>query len=402
MKYVLILILLFAGVVVATPCSVYLNEFGCEEQSCFWCERCNDNEANQFNFSTCVDSSVDCYYGCSVSCGSECASNLDCGNNLTDTTCFYSGSCSFCECDWQAEHCPKPGRYEGSVCYYGERSCGENGCSVRSCVMKPSETCDATDGCVSCGKDFCGRSGEHIKEYECRGDDRYGDRAKYACNATECVYEEMSIFLERCEHGCFNGECKEGLCNREGIEFDCDERDGYYGNRFCVGNDIYLSYRDYSCVDDDCRFIDRNILQDTCDKCFNGKCVVEDEPIDNATITVENTTDKPTIITGPTMTFHRGKTIHNGFLFGKSDLTINTLSGGDGYINFTIGRTNRLGSLQITSGGETFPLSNPKPGTYVIPFTNIGSDLTFSTTSSGFFFFAPAIYEIRTIIVYYE
>ncbi len=394
MKYLLVF-LLFAAVAAASA-GVYTTESNCEAGGYFWCEKCSNSMVNTFGQNRCVETSIDCFYQCGTECDSNCSTSADCPINLTDTECQYDAVCSSCQCVYKTEKCLKPGSYEGDTCYYGTRSCNSNGCTISTCIMDQNETC-SPDGCVYCHNDYCGNSGEYYQNYECKNDDVWAEQVKYYCNATACSYEKRDVLYEECDKGCNLGECVEGLCNMDGTEINCNEKDGFYGSNFCIGNDIYQTYRDYSCKSNQCVYTYTNVLKGSCDECRDGKCYEETENI--TTIIPDNTINKPPSITGPYSTHSRG-TLHNGFLFGEKKLFVNTSIGGSGYFNFTVIRTNHLGNLIVFSEGKTYELGKPSEGTYMIEFDDIGSYIEFSTTTSGWFFFAPAVYDISVVVNY--
>lgn len=80
-------------------------------------------------------------------CGAECDSNDDCRTKLMSDICYYGGSCNDrCDCGYQTEYCPEPGTVIDGLCYYGERICNENGCSINSSEMGCNDYCDPLEG----------------------------------------------------------------------------------------------------------------------------------------------------------------------------------------------------------------------------------------------------------------
>src|SRR3972149_4725258 len=105
MKYFGIVVVLLLAVFIYTSYAVNCDAFSygktaCEANSCYWCERCSNNQSNTFGQDKCVATSGECLHTCSVMCGSSCAANSDCKLNLTDDTCMYNAICSFCSCNY--------------------------------------------------------------------------------------------------------------------------------------------------------------------------------------------------------------------------------------------------------------------------------------------------------------
>jgi Mg-chelatase subunit ChlD len=87
---------------------------------------------------------------CSIElCGAECEQDSDCEPYLSDSTCHFGEGCSGgCACEGgQDEFCPVPGTVVDSTCYYGMRSCTEEGCSIQSCTLQAGQICDPEEGC---------------------------------------------------------------------------------------------------------------------------------------------------------------------------------------------------------------------------------------------------------------
>ncbi len=401
MKYAFFLaVLLIAGTAFAA-CS-YTDKGSCETSGCFWCYRCQGVEENTFHLDTCVDSNGQCNYGCSRVCGAECATNSDCGIwlNESDDMCHSNGQCSICNCTYSESFCPGNGTIKDGICYYGARDCGSTGCAMSHCVLKEGDICNPDTGCIYTGS----MNNNYTEDYRCDGSKVMATQVFYTCNATNCLYSKSDAFIEDCPGGCDDGKCLDVLCNDYGIIFDCNRLDGYYDESHCIGSDIYRTYRDYKCVNNECTYTPNEVKQGVCQKCSEGKCTNETTIqviYTNYTPPVQvprNTTTAPVI---PEMTSHLGGSAYNGFLFGSGDVIIETFRGESGMIEFSVDSTNNFGTLFVTSEGKTLYAGKPKAGRYNINFTNIGSSIKFSTTTSGWFFFAPAFYEIKQITVSY-
>jgi len=86
-------------------------------------------------------------------CTAECDSfGLECQPHLGDDYCYYDGSCNTdptsCSCNYINEYCPTPGTVYEDYCYYGERNCTANGCSLYNSTIRPCEYCDPQLGPV--------------------------------------------------------------------------------------------------------------------------------------------------------------------------------------------------------------------------------------------------------------
>ncbi|RLJ03893.1 MAG: hypothetical protein DRP18_05455, partial [Candidatus Aenigmatarchaeota archaeon] len=86
---------------------------------------------------------------CSAECdgfGTECQPYVD------GDYCYYGGSCNtdpqVCACDYASEeYCPEPGTIDDDgFCYYGDRTCTEDGCGLNKEPMGCKDTCDPVQG----------------------------------------------------------------------------------------------------------------------------------------------------------------------------------------------------------------------------------------------------------------
>ena len=421
MKYVIILPLVALAFLLFVQngyaaCS-YSSEAPCKSANCFWCDRCFSNQQglynqiNNYGADRCVESSLACTYSCSKTCGAQCETNTDCAANLTDTYCNYNAICSVCNCVYQKAYCPKAGTLKDGTCYFGDRQCGFSGCSIRSCQLKSSHVCDPDNGCVSCGQSDCGTNGEYVEEYRCVNNDVFAKKVIYTCNATECLYTKSDTFTEKCNNGCSNGKCNDELCNTNGVLFDCNRLDGYY-SRLCQGNEVYGTYRNYSCISNECQYTSANIKQETCAECMNGVCV---EPAQivylNYTIIGNSFTNVTgiktmamkivTAIVGVAPSNYSGR-LYNGFFFGSNEIKIATERGKNGKIYFTVNRANKMGKLVVQAGNDILFASKTAAGTYIVPFNNSADMFMFYTTSSGWLFYTPSTYDLSRISVSYD
>ena len=349
-----------------TQCGQFTNEVGCDDSECAWCDRCSGKEINNYGADRCVDSNLQCTYSCSKTCGANCTADIECSANLTDTTCFYAGRCSACNCSYLNASCPKNGTIreqygnptdaQGApyrICYYGARYCTSSGCSVNSCSLREGLVCDPADGCVPCE----GCSGdEFVIDKKCSGDDVTGKKISYFCYGGQCNVTS-SVYLEKCKNGCHETDdaygvnrpkCNDETCNIDGINTNCNVFDGYYSEAYCKGADVYKGYRDYTCGTNECIYTNSEAMLERCNKtmpsghaisCQNGRCYDSGVVIDAGTVTdgtQETKTQKsplPDDAPEPLTLF--GGRLYNGFLFGQNDIRVNA-RGQSGKISFRL------------------------------------------------------------------
>lgn len=407
-------LIIFVYPVFSAQCSFQTSESACEANNCFWCEGCVNNMlGNGLGGDKCVPSSLDCTYSCSMQCGAQCQTSANCQGNITDNTCYYDGKCSACSCIYKQDLCPKNGTIindEIRTCYYSTRACGTNGCSVQSCVMSEGQICHPDDGCKQGNAQE-----EYLTDYSCKNNELHADLITYYCNATECSYSKTDTLVERCENGCVpidaggvsqSAKCNEELCDIYGVKRLCSRQDGFYGDRYCAGNDIYQSYRTYGCGTNECVPNDEARKISSCNNettpsasgstCYNGNCV---EPKHEQVVYTDYILPQPEETETPrelTTVMHVGGRLYNGFLFGSNQIIIP--SSGSGQINFTIRQTNRLGALVVEADKRIIFEGNAAPDTYSVPFT-ASRTITIYTRSSGWFFFTPAAYDVRNIVI---
>ncbi|MEM3483796.1 MAG: hypothetical protein QXW00_03585 [Candidatus Woesearchaeota archaeon] len=85
-----------------------------------------------------------------VECNAECEQDSDCNNvHMSGDYCNYAGRCdteNSCACAYTEEYCPEPGTISSGTCYYGIRSCTENGCTLLKKEMGSYKVCDKNLG----------------------------------------------------------------------------------------------------------------------------------------------------------------------------------------------------------------------------------------------------------------
>lgn len=412
---VLASIFLYPSNAMTTQCSQFTNEQGCENAGCSWCDRCSGKEINNWGSDRCVDNNLQCTYSCSKTCGGNCTGNADCKVNLTDTTCFYAGLCSACSCGYRSADCPQNGtvreQYGSQVCYFGARYCTSGGCSVNSCALQTGQICDPQDGCVSCDDDCIGD--EYVIDKRCVGGNIMAKQITYACLGGQCNSTRTDVLVESCKAGCStigSPKCNDEICNIAGSRVNCNQYDGFYGDTYCKGNDVYKGYRDYGCGPNECNYINIETKLESCKECQNGRCYdsgvvvnvsrLGDQPSPSPNLPVPG---QPNLTLPTSMA---GGRLYNGVLFGSNDIKLNTQKdaggvirpGKTGEISFKVTRTNGLGTLIIEeSGNQVFRTKNA--GEYRVSFSG---NLRMYTTGSGWLFFVPAVFDIGTIAVSYD
>ncbi len=157
-----------------------------------------------------------CKYECSNGeCAGECSEDSDCGTD-------YYGD-NYCKNDdvWNDFH--------DFECLVGE--CNENITAILH---------------LDCGSDSC----DAWQKY-CIGKEVWKNQTCYdkGCLNGEC-FSKTSVnkaFVETCTHGCVDGTCTDE-CSKDS---DCPA--DYYGDNYCMNNDSYKDFHDYSCVLGECK-----------------------------------------------------------------------------------------------------------------------------------------------------
>lgn len=253
---------------------------------------CNGNDANWHSSTSTKDTCGTCEY---------CTSG--------DSTCnYYSNSqtCGTKDCDYRDTNC----RDYHDVNKYcnGAGSCG-SGRSCNDYTNEPkgfscgtNKECDGQGVCVTCTShssvkcsgndvywyDSCGN--KEGKRYEC-GDNSCGSWLRDTCHGdnayeTKTCYNkgctssggahcysnqyEDERFIEICQYGCINGNCK----SNPNIECSTDREcgtDGYVDSPWCSNNDVHQWFRIYDCINPGtassyCSFVDSNHLVESCEE----------------------------------------------------------------------------------------------------------------------------------------
>tara|TARA_Y100000034_G_scaffold128740_1_gene183913 strand:- start:3097 stop:7272 length:4176 start_codon:yes stop_codon:yes gene_type:complete len=206
-----------------------------------------------------------------------------------DNICLL-GSCVAIACDMDSDcgsdgfvgsdFCSENDRYQN----YREFSCSNPGTISSSCGSSTEprlkEVCsfDCSGGlCVGecnldseCDDDF------YSEDY-CRENEVVRDLHDFGCVEHFCVEDVSVEGLEMCSELCENGLCVDVECN---LDSECGE-DGFEGETYCQGDDVYQNYRSYMCLNagtsismcsDD---LDPTLVEECENGCENGVCITE-------------------------------------------------------------------------------------------------------------------------------
>ena len=116
--------------------------------------------------------------------------------------------------------------------------------------------------------DDCGTDGYTGNKY-CVGDDVYQDYINYECEGHQCSSTTEQKLIEECSDTCSDGQCVERECTTDN---DCSE--DYYGDKYCIGKEIWNDYHDFSCENNICQEeIKPELIKECQDGCENGECI---------------------------------------------------------------------------------------------------------------------------------
>jgi len=127
-------------------------------------------------------------------------------------------------------------------------------------------------------KEDCGASGWTGSAY-CSGDDVWQTYRANTCESDAsgavCVSDDTEQLKQNCADTCIAGSCVSVECYDDS---DCGAS-GWVETPFCSGNDVYQTYRTYTCsspgtTGSSCSTSDNSQLKESCAyKCENGACV---------------------------------------------------------------------------------------------------------------------------------
>ena len=112
------------------------------------------------------------------------------------------------------------------------------------------------------------------------GNRPYADKVLYDTTVYivfDAKCDEGWLDAVRCEYSTVKRQYRYSNCTVVWKDFkNCDEMDGYYGERYCRGNNLYQKYRDYYCdvnADGFCSYYEFEKLVERCYfGCENGRC----------------------------------------------------------------------------------------------------------------------------------
>ena len=243
---------------------------------------------------------------------------------------------------------------------------------------------------------------EFIIDKKCSGSDVTGSIIRYICEGGQCNVTK-SDYVEQCKNGCFNDACRDEICNIDDLQTNCNAYDDFYGSAYCKGNDVFKEHRDYSCGSNECTYTSREVFQQRCSECQNGRCYESGTVVNvangnagSASSESQISPKSPQPSESQRPSSISGGRIYNGFFFGQN--AINAKLQGSGTAEIKVLRGNGVGMLTIEDRGQTI-FTTRNAGNYSFSFEN--SDLRIYTTSSGWLFFMPAVYDLGNIEIRY-
>lgn len=148
------------------------------------------------------------------------------------------------------------------------------------------DTCDwawawSAKGGGYIGSGVMGRNVECYENQDCNSNaycDKTGDFTEWSCKLKECNQGETKCTgtnFYTCSES-YKWENQGSVLGNCGVECfsdgDCLE-DGFYGGKFCSGNDVLQVYKDYSCINNLCSNVASNQIVEECtDTCAGGVC----------------------------------------------------------------------------------------------------------------------------------
>ncbi|MBI2076365.1 MAG: hypothetical protein HYT72_03910 [Candidatus Aenigmarchaeota archaeon] len=311
--------------------------FGCSVGTCITCNQTACQEKNGF-------------YG-----GRFCRDN-DVRSIYRDYSCSSDKGCDYTETERTVE------------------TCKDSTCTEGKCGLCDPSVCNSRDGFYD--EDYCNIDNDVYKVYR-----------DYSCDLDRCVFKRAEIKMADCSFNCEAGKCTATLCDA-----GCDSRDGFAGQPYCKGNDVYRKFRDYFCKLNNCDFNETERKVESCASCANGSCVVAPAVIKERLLEFNLTFSS---ITEDVKITRQPGRVYNGFLFGKNDIAINM----DAFLqtlNFAVTGTNKLGALEVSVDGAVVLTADGR-GSYSVPVNKYAKSVRISATSSGFVFWVPALYDLNNI-----
>ncbi|MEM5794137.1 MAG: DNRLRE domain-containing protein [Candidatus Aenigmatarchaeota archaeon] len=103
---------------------------------------------------TCTNCTPDCLvlpvsYCVKGVCDAECDEENKCEARIEGDYCYFKDECDLnsCTCNYsEKEFCPEPGTIHEGYCYWGEKDCSEQGCTLNKTLMQGNNECDPLNG----------------------------------------------------------------------------------------------------------------------------------------------------------------------------------------------------------------------------------------------------------------
>jgi hypothetical protein len=292
----------------------------CDDSNCFTIDSCvNPGEVSSYcsnDIITCLDDS-DC--GSDGFIGNNFCEVDDVFRNYQEFSCENPGtilsSCSQTVENRLIEDCSDTCVSGGCVdiTCYNNLDCDDSNSLTEDVCHNPGEVSSyCTHGDITCFNDFDCGSDMFIGNAYCNGDEVYQDFRSFLCSnpgnsLSSCSDNTVSELIDSCDYACSDGLCVR--CNNDG---DCDDSnsmtedvcrfagsidsycendliecssdsecgsDGFVGDGFCQGDDIYKNYREFDCLNpgnsnSDCDSDIEARLFEVCNYgCANGLCI---------------------------------------------------------------------------------------------------------------------------------
>ncbi len=149
---------------------------------------------------------------------------------------------------------------------YNDSDCDDNNNYTQDTCINPGKTnsyCDHNP--ILCLKDSdCGTN--YYGDLYCKEGNVYQDYTEFSCLGYKCSNITSSKLIENCTDICEDGSCITRECTKES---DCGT--DYYGDKYCMNNDSYHDFHDFSCTNWECN---EQITPKLLDKCENGEICI--------------------------------------------------------------------------------------------------------------------------------
>ena len=350
----------------------------------------------------------------------------DCKRMSCDDSRVYvrSGRTKTVDCDMKAKDC---GKHKIKVVYdacdydpvvYSRTFC--IGCCACGRCYDCDDCCDYDCDC-DC-KVNCDNKDGYVGSRYCKGSNVYRKYRDYSYSGGTCVYTEKQVKIENCAGGCSGGFCT-ALCSSGA----CDKKDGFVGDVYCSGGNVYQVYRDYYCSEQQgCLYKDTEKLKQTCTAgCLNGQCLTTHcEDVCGDWVECGEQQKKKTCVeyymsngrcvegdeytvfstnAGDVESLELGRiNVFSGLIFGKNYARFGFEGKGNMVLKMDIKKTNSIKPLNIILNGDTIASDIYYRGEYEIELTELKgmNTIEFVPVSSGWQMWTPTFYEFYAEIEY--